>query len=101
MEYTACVDRLEEGVLVFVCDGGEVFTAPHSPFPNLKEGQRCVLTVKAEQVTAAKASAFMVMMPWAVASRAVTGFSLTSTITAFPAASKCVRLFSLILFHLS
>ena len=51
--------------------------------------------------TAAKASAFMVMMPWAVASRAVTGFSLTSTITAFPAASKCVRLFSLILFHLS
>ena len=57
MEYTACVDRLEEGVLVFVCDGGEVFTAPHSLFPNLKEGQRCVLTVKAEQVTAAKASA--------------------------------------------
>ena len=36
--------------------------------------------------TAAKASAFMVMMPWAVASRAVTGFSLTSTITALPAA---------------
>lgn len=57
MEYTACVDRLEQGVLVFVCDGGEVFTAPHSLFPNLKEGQRCVLTVKAEQVTAAKASA--------------------------------------------
>ncbi len=57
MEYTACVDRLEEGVLVFVCDGGEVFTAPHSLFPDLKEGQRCVLTVKAEQVTAAKASA--------------------------------------------
>lgn len=57
MEYTACVDRLEEGVLVFVCDGGEVFTAPHSLFPDLKEGQRCVLTIKAEQITAAKASA--------------------------------------------
>ena len=52
--------------------------------------------------TAAKASAFMVIMPCAVASRAVTGFALTSTITALPAASKCVRLFSLILFfHLS
>ena len=48
--------------------------------------------------TAANASAFMVMMPCATASRKVTFFSLTSTITAFPAASKWVRLFSLILF---
>ena len=51
--------------------------------------------------TAAKASAFMVIMPWAVASRVVTGFALTSTITALPAASKCVRLLSFIFFHLS
>ena len=57
MEYTACVDRLEEGVLVFVCEGGEVFTAPHSLFPALKEGQRCVLTVTSGQIAAAKASA--------------------------------------------
>ena len=46
--------------------------------------------------TAAKASAFIVMMPRATACRAVTGFSLTSTITALPAASKWVRLVSLI-----
>lgn len=57
MDYTACVDRLEEGILVFVCDSGEVFTAPHSLFPALKEGQRCVLTVTSGQITAAEASA--------------------------------------------
>ena len=38
--------------------------------------------------TAAKAAAFIVMMPRATACRAVTGFSLTSTITALPDASK-------------
>ena len=46
--------------------------------------------------TAAKASSFMVMMPWAVASREVTGLPLTSTITALPSASKWVSLFSVV-----
>ena len=50
--------------------------------------------------TAANASAFMVMMPWAMASRKVTVFSLTSTITALPEASKWVNLLSVIVIYI-
>ena len=50
--------------------------------------------------TAANASAFMVMRPWAVASRKVTAFSLTSTITALPEASKWVNLLSVIVIYI-
>ena len=52
MKYTACVDRLEEGILVFLCDNGTVYTAPHSVCPDIREGERCILTVEGKEITA-------------------------------------------------